>query len=151
MMETTSTNLQTCSETIGFAKRLEAESASFYENLSERYPQEKEIFLSFVKENKRFSTQIERTYYSVITDAIEGCFAFNLNPSAYTFEVELPEQAGLADAVAMATEIEKKVIRFYTDAAEHSSSLMADVPRNFKLVSRKRENRIEKLTSLLRH
>ena len=53
-----------------------------------------------------------------------------------------------ADALAKALEIEDKIMRFYSDAAEHSMSLMADVPRNFVIIAKKRRNRIEKLKSL---
>jgi rubrerythrin len=139
--------LQTCSETISFAKKLEHESARFYEDLSNRYPENRDAFLSFVKENNNYVTQVERAYYSVITDAIESCFAFEVNSDAYTFETNLPEDATYGEALTRALEIEEKITKFYLDAAEHSSSLMADVPRNFKMVAKKRKNRIEKLKS----
>jgi rubrerythrin len=140
--------LQTCSETIGFAKKLENDSSRFYEDLSERYAKDKDVFLSFVKENNRYALQVERAYYSVITDAIEGCFAFDVNPDEYTFETKLSENTSYADALAKALDIEDKIMRFYSDAAEHSMSLMADVPRNFVIIAKKRRNRIEKLKSL---
>ncbi len=140
--------LQTCSETISFAKKLENEASRFYEDLSERYVEDKDAFLSFVKENSRYVVQIERAYYSVITDAIEGGFAFDLDPNEYGFETTLPNDASYTDVLAKALEIEGKIIKFYSDAAEHSMSLMADVPRNFAIVAKKRKNRIEKLESL---
>ena len=90
--------LQTCSETIGFAKKLENEASKFYEDLSTRYTKNKDAFLSFVEENNRYVVQIERAYYSVITDAIEGGFAFDLDPQEYTFGTKLPEDASYADA-----------------------------------------------------
>jgi rubrerythrin len=140
--------LQTCSETIGFAKKLENEASKFYEDLSTQYTKNKDAFLSFVEENNRYVVQIERAYYSVITDAIEGGFAFDLDPYEYTFRTKLPENASYADALAKALEIEEKIIKFYSDAAEHSMSLMADVPRNFAIIAKKRKNRIQKLKSL---
>ena len=141
--------LHTCSEVISFARQLEDESASFYENLSQKYTKDGDVFLSFAKENKKYIVQVQRSYYGVISDAIEGCFAFDTNPDEYTFETELAEQANYADALSRAIEIEEKIIRFYSDAAEQSKSLMADVPRSFILVAKKRSNRVSKLRSLI--
>jgi len=141
--------LHTCSEVISFARQLENESAGFYETLSQKYPKDGETFLSFAKENKKNIVQIERSYYGVISDAIEGCFAFDTNPDEYTFETELAENADYSDALSRAVDIEEKIVRFYTDSAEQSKSLMADVPRSFTIVARKRGNRISKLRSLI--
>ena len=141
--------LQTASSVISFAKSLEAESAKFYQDLSQRYAEAKDVFLSFAKENKKNIVQIERSYYGVISDAIEACFAFDTNPAEYTFETELAENASYSDALSRAVEIEEKIVKFYSDAAEQSKSLMADVPRSFILVAKKRSNRISKLRSLI--
>ena len=141
--------LHTASEVISFAKKLENESAKFYQDLSLKYDKDEEVFLSLVKENGKNVVQIERAYYGVITDAIEGCFAFDINPDEYAFNTELAEKASYSDALAKAVEIEEKIIKFYSDAAEQSKSLMADVPRSFTMVARKRSNRIPKLKSLV--
>jgi len=141
--------LHTASETISFAKKLENESAKFYEDLSQRYAKEEELFISLSKENEKNVTQIERAYYGVISDAIEGCFAFDINPDEYIFETSLPEDASYSDTLNKAIEIEEKIIKFYSDAAEQSKSLMADVPRTFTIVAKKRNNRVTKLKSLL--
>ena len=142
-------NLHTASETISFARKLEEESAKFYQDLALRYAQDKDAFLSFAQENGKNVVQIERAYYGVITDAIEGCFAFDIEPDEYTFKTELAENASYSDAVGMAIEMEEKIIKFYSDAAEQSKSLMADVPRNFVIVAKKRNSRIPKLKSLV--
>jgi len=141
--------LNTASATISFTKKLEEDSAKFYEDLSQRYAKDKDVLLSFAKENGKNIVQVERAYYGVITDAIEGCFAFKINPDEYTFKTELTEGASYADALEKAVEMEEKIIRFYTDAAEQSKSLMADVPRAFMIVAKKRENRGAMLKSLL--
>lgn len=141
--------INTCSGAMSFAKELEDESAKFYQNLSEKYAQDKDIFLSFVKENVEYITQIERAYYGVITDAFEGCFAFNIDPEEYVLKIELAEKASYSEALSRALEIEEKIITFYSDAAEQSKSLMADVPRAFKMVAKKRSSRQSKLKSLL--
>jgi len=140
--------LHTTSETISFIKELEERSAEFYEDLSHNYSKDEDVFLYFAKENKKYIAQIQRAYYSVITDAIEGGYAFDLDPDEHTLDTELPEKASYSDALDKAVKIEEKMIGFYTDAADQSMSLMADIPRNFKIVARKRKNRIQKLKSL---
>lgn len=140
--------LHTCSETISFAKELENKSAKFYEELSQKYAKDKDVFLSFAKENRKYVVQIERAYYGVITDAIEGCFAFDIEPEAYAIETTLAKAASYSDALAKAIELEEKIGKFYSDAAEQSKSLMADVPRVFVLTAKKRNNRVAKLRSL---
>jgi rubrerythrin len=140
--------LHTCSEVISFAKQLEDESASFYENLSQEYTKDEDVFLSFAKENRKYIIQVQRSYYGVISDAIEGCFAFEINPVEYTFKTALAENASYSDALRKAVEIEEKIINFYSDASEQSRSLMADIPRSFTIVAKKRAGRISKLRSL---
>jgi hypothetical protein len=44
---------------------------------------------------------------------------------------------------------DKDLLKFYSDAAEQSKSLMADVPRAFKMVAKKKANRQSRLKSLL--
>jgi rubrerythrin len=143
-------NLHTASEVISFAKKLENESARFYQDLSLKYAKDKDVFLSFVKEDGKNLIQIERAYYGVISDAIEGCFAFDISPDRCEFKTELPAKASYSDALEKAIEIEGKITRFYSDAAEQSNSLLADVPRTFKMVIKKRGQRELKLRSLLR-
>ena len=141
--------LHTTSEVISFTKKLENESAKFYQDLSLKYAKDEDVFLSLVKENGKNIVQIERAYYGVISDAIEGCFAFNINTDEYILETELAEGASYSDALNKAAGIEESMIKFYSDAAEQSQSLMADVPRAFTMVAKKRSSRIPKLSSLL--
>ena len=141
--------ISTCSEAISLSKELENNSAKFYQELSNRYEQEKELFLAFAKENEKYVKQIERTYYGVITDAIEGCFAFDLNPEDYQFKNALPKDISYPDAVAEALNIEEIMLRFCQTAAEQSKHLMADIPRAFSSVAKKRSERLTKLKSLL--
>jgi len=142
--------INTCASAISFAKELENAAAEFYQYLAQKYIQDAEIFLSFAKENQKNIITIERTYYGVITDAIEGCFAFNINPDEYRFGIELSQKPGYIDDIAQATDIEGKIIKFYTDAAEQSKTLMADMPRVFNLVAKKRSDRIIQLKQLLK-
>ncbi len=142
--------LHTASEGVSFAKKLENDSAEFYENLARRNAGDAETLLSFAQENKKYITQVERAYYGVITDAIEGCFAFNIDPDGYALKTAVKEGTDYAEALKQAVEIEEAIIKFYTDAAEQSRSLMADVPRAFTIIARKRGTRLEKLESLLK-
>lgn len=140
--------MHTCSQVIGFTRELENTSAKFYEALAQKYAKEEDVFLSFVKENKKYAAEVERAYYGVITDAIEGCFAFDINPDEYAFQAELSEKASYAEALAGAIAMEEEIKKFYSDAAEQSKSLMADVPRAFVMIAKKRDNRISTLKSL---
>jgi rubrerythrin len=140
--------LQTASSVISFSKELEGESAKFYEALAEKFAQAKDSFLTFAKENNKYITQVERAYYGVITDAIEGCYAFDLEAGDYALETKLAEGAGYGDALSQVVKMEEVIVRFYTDAAKQSESLMADVPRAFMLIVKKRNERLAKLASL---
>jgi rubrerythrin len=141
--------ISTCSGAISLSRELENESAKFYEELSKRYEQDKDLFLTFARENGKYVSQVERAYYGVITDAIEGCFAFDLNPEDYTFKASSIKEAGYPDALKEALSMEEKILEFYRVAAEQSKHLMADVPRSFNLVAKKRMERIPKLKALL--
>jgi hypothetical protein len=141
--------LQTASGVLNFVRRLETESAGFYEGLARAFPQHGDVFLSFARENRRNLVQIERAYYSVITDAIEGCFAFDVETDRYAFDAVLPEGAAYVEALQRAREIEDKILGFYADAAAQSGVLMADVPRAFASVAKRREGRRAKLAALL--
>jgi hypothetical protein len=141
--------LHTASEVISLAKKLESESAKLYRDLSRRYAKDGDVFIAFARENEANIVQIERAYYGVITDAIEGGFAFDIEPDNYTFEAAPAQDASRSDALDKASAIEEKISRFYYDAARQSDVLMADIPRAFRLVAKKREARRTKLKQLL--
>jgi rubrerythrin len=141
--------INTSSGAISLARDLEGKSAKFYEDLAQRFPENKNLFLSFANENNDYIRQVERAYYSVITDALEGCFAFNLNLENYVLETEIGDNTGYAEALKRVLKIEETIIRFYLDAAEQSKSLMADVPRAFRFVAKKRNNRQAMLKAML--
>ncbi len=83
------------------------------------------------------------------TDAIEGGYAFNMNPDGYTFETTLSHEIGYSEDLEKAVELEEKTVKFYCAAAAQSKSLLADVPRNFALIAKRRANRISQLRSLI--
>lgn len=138
--------LNTASSVISFARELEEEGARFYEALAEKVSAHKETFLDFAKENRKFIRQFETAYYGVITDAIEGCYAFTIDPDKYKLDIQ--PAADISAAVGRAVEMEDRLVRFYTDAAEQSKALLADVPRAFTLIARKRSGRKQTLESL---
>jgi rubrerythrin len=142
-------SINTCSGAISLSRELENEAAKFYQELSQRFEKSKDLFSAFANENVKFVKQIERAYYGVITDAIDGCFAFNLNEEEYHVKTALSEKMSSSDAVAAALKIEENLLNFYRTAAEQSKHLMADVPRSFTLVAKKRTERIPKLKALL--
>jgi rubrerythrin len=142
--------LNTSASVISFARQLEADAASFYEKMAEKYPKAADLFLAFCKENSKYTVMIERAYYGVITDAIEGCFAFGVETDKYTFKGGPGKELGYTDGINQAIDMEKKVVSFYTDAAEQSKAFMADVPRTFLIVARKRKDREDKLRALLK-
>jgi rubrerythrin len=141
--------ISTCSGAISLSRELENESAKFYQELSKRSEKDKDVFLAFAKENSKYISQIERAYYGVITDAIEGCFAFDLNPEDYQIKAAPSKEASYPSALKEALAMEEKILKFYHVAAEQSKHLMADVPRNFTLVAKKRNERVTKLKALL--
>lgn len=142
--------LQTASAVISFAKSLESDSAVFYVNAAQTYLEASEVFLLFSKENKRNRILVERTYYEVISDALEAGFAFEgLNSDDYAIKAESIGDESHSDMLRRAIGIEGTIQEFYLAAAEKSRSLMADIPRVFERVARKRNQRKLKLSSLL--
>jgi len=141
--------ISTCSEAISLSRELENESAKFYQEMSKRFEKDKDLFLTFAKDNAKYVTQIERAYYGVITDALEGCFAFDLNPEDHQVKAMPSKDASYTDALKEALAMEEKILKFYGIAAEQSKHLMADVPRSFTMVAKKRNERIPKLKALL--
>ncbi len=139
--------LQTASEGISFARELEEVSAEHYQRLAERFGDKAETFRAYAAANKKNILDIERAYYGVITDAIEGGFAFEIEPEDYALDFD---PAGLADywtALAQALQNEGTIVRYYTDAAAQSEGTMADIPRAFMRVAKKRGRRIEQLNN----
>ncbi len=141
--------ISTCSGAISLSRDLESQSAKFYQQLAQLFENEKDFFLSLAKENEKFIKQIDRAYYGVITDAIEGCFAFDLDPEDYQVNAAPTKGASYLDSLKEALAMEEKILKFYGVAAEQSKHLMADVPRSFTLVAKKRNERIHKLKSLV--
>ncbi len=141
--------LQTASETISFSKaEIEEKAAKLYDDLASRFDDKGGDFSTFAKENRKFAKQIQMAYQHVITDAIEGCYAFDLESDDHILDTDLAQGASLSDAVAKAIATEDKIIAFYEKATEQSGPLLADVPRNFKIIVKKRNKRLDTLKSM---
>ena len=144
--------LNTASAVISFLTRLEEETAKFYADLAQKYPEGKETFTFFSRDNQKNKTMLERAYYGVITDALEACFSFKegLNPEAYKVGTEITEEASYLDALKIALKTEENIYKAYTDAASLSEALMADVPQTLRKIAKKRDERIVKLKALIK-
>ena len=140
----------TASGVISFAEQLEDSSEEFYEMLAGRFPEDGERLLAFAKESRKNKVVVVRTYQETITDALEACFSFEgLDLRNYAADTVVPEAAGYSEALKVALALEDTAIRFYTEVAEHSESLLATIPRTLKRVARKRSKRKAELQSLL--
>ncbi len=139
----------TASAVVDFATRLEELSLGFYSRLAERFPEEREMLLSFAEESKKNKVLVIRTYQETITDALEAGFSFKgLDLSQYALDTALPEDIGRGDALQLAIGLEEQSIRFYADVAERSGSLLATIPRAFRQAGQRRRDRQLKLRAL---
>jgi hypothetical protein len=136
--------LNTMAGVMSFVSKIENDSASFYRNYAEKYPELESIFLSWNKENSKFEKNVKRTYFGVITDTLESNYAFQgLDTDDYNFETQLPENVDSSEAGKKAREIEETIKNFYLKAAQLSDGLMADIPRLFRKIAKKREERCQ--------
>jgi rubrerythrin len=140
----------TASAIISFAEKLEEDSSKFYRQLAEKYIENKELFLSFVEESRKNKILVTRTYQETITDALEACFIKGINLNDSIAEITLAEDAKYSTALKVAIELEEKAGKFYLDTAERSESLLATIPRVFREVAERRNNRKLKLKTLLK-
>ncbi len=87
-------------------------------------------------------------YYSVISDAIEGGYAFDIDTDNYLIDVLIKDGSKHDDMIKKAVGIEEIIVRFYNDVAVQSMELMADLRRQFKIFVKKRQKRIDQLRDL---
>lgn len=140
--------LCTASETISFIRELEERLAALGKAIAEKYGHDREKWLAYAKENLAYGSQVQMAYQSVITDAIEGCYAFDLETDEFVINTDLTDGPGYADAVSMVLAAEERMIQLYQTGAEQSGALLADVPRNFKIIVKKRARRLDSLKAL---
>jgi rubrerythrin len=140
--------LHTASETISFIREIENRIASYVEDLATRFPTHGGTLTALAGENRKYVKLLEQAYYSVITDAIEGGFAFNLDTADFDFETTESQDSELANAMEQLLELEQTAIRLYETAAAQSRSLMADVPRTMQQIVRKRQRHLDLIRSI---
>ncbi len=139
--------LNTMAAVMSFVSKLENDSALFYQDWAMKFSEVEDIFSAWSKENKTFEKRVKQTYFGVITDAIESTFSFSkLDTSEYEFDTTLSEDAGIQDVKKKAEDIEATLKDFYSGAAQQSEGLMADLPRLFRKIAKKREDRLTELT-----
>jgi hypothetical protein len=139
--------LHTASEVISLLRKLETESAAFYEELA-AHSENGDAFSSFAAENRRNIVLVERAYYGVISDALEGGFAFDIESDDYELAAS-HTGSPRPDTLKLAIRLEERIASLYEIAAEQSLSLLADVPRVLRQMAKKKESRIERLGTLL--
>lgn len=140
--------LNTAASVISYISKIEQNSGKLYEKWAEKDEKLRETFSSFIKENKKNESNIKRAYYSVISDALETGFSFK-GLKADVMLPQLGDNASPAEILRASIELEQSIQGFYIKAADLSKSLMADVPRAMKRVAKTRDQRKEKLRSLL--
>lgn len=141
--------VHTTAEWLSLAKNKENEAAGYYEGLASKYPRGADTFLSLARDSRKYANQIEMAYYSVISDAIEGCFALNLETDNYALDIGLAVEISFSDAVKKVMVVEEKLAAFYADAAEQCQAVMADIPRVMNQIAQKRKKRKAELEALL--
>ncbi|MBN1222412.1 MAG: hypothetical protein JXB23_04145 [Candidatus Aminicenantes bacterium] len=136
--------LNTMAAVMSFIANMEDESSAFYRRWAGTFPELESSFSDWAMENKIFMKRIKRTYFGVITDAIESTFSFSrLETSEFVFDTRLPEGAGLQSVMDKAAEIEEKIRDFYRHASHLSDGLLADIPQLFKRIAQKRDERLQ--------
>jgi rubrerythrin len=142
--------LNTASAVIRFAEVLEVESAQFYEDAASRVLDLADSFHGFARENRKNARAVKRTYYNVVSDALETGFSFGaMSSDPYVVDTAVEHGASPSGLIRTALANEDKIRGFYEKAADCSESLMADLPRLFKRLARNREQRISRLNELL--
>ena len=141
--------LNTAAAVISYISKIEREAAQFYEKWAGVHEELRDLFSSFVTENKKNESNIKRVYYSVVSDALETGFSFK----GLKADVVIPlveDEASYSDILKASMDLEGSIMEFYEKAAGLSKSLLADVPRAMERVAKAREKRREKLSSLLK-
>ena len=82
----------------------------------------------------------------MITDTLQSNFSFgDLDTDDHELDVSVAPGAGTGALRAKALGLEETVKAFYLRAGESSEGLMADMPRLFRKIAKKREERLLRL------
>jgi hypothetical protein len=135
--------LKTASSVVNCIVSLEADCASLYSQCAARFADLKPLFEKLAKGNAKFAKRIKKVYYSSVTDALETNFSFE----GLEADIVIPGKppASAQEALAMLLGVENKIQAFYSNAAEQSQVLLADVPKAMQRVAMERKKRIAEL------
>lgn len=140
----------TASQVVGFAEKLEDDSAAFYQTLAERFEAGRETFLGFARESKKNKTDLVRTYQETITDALEATFSFEgFQLPALDLAAADASAMEFAEAVRLALATERTAADLYRRVADKAQDLLAGIPRAFSRVARRRAGRMETLQAIV--
>ena len=126
---------------LNFAEVMEQEDMTFYSKAASAAGSTPlaELFAALAKENKKNIALVQRTRRENVTEMIlEPIRDFTRAP----YEKKPEELAGLDPSAAMT--LEKRAIRYYTDAAEKIRAL-PEVARSLKTLAKKRGKRLERI------
>jgi rubrerythrin len=140
--------LKTAASVISYVTQVERESSAFYEKWADRHEELRETFLAFSKENFKNEKIIKRSYFSVVSDALETNFCFR----GLETNIEMPSlrhDTSLTEILKATMALEDEIKGFYEKAADSSSRLLADVPGAMRKIARSRVGRMEKLNSMM--
>ena len=137
----------TAASVITYLSKLELDTATLYEQWGRVHEKLRDSFAAFAKANRKNEQKVKRSYYSVVSDALETNFCFK----DLTADIAIPEfsnRASVSEVLNLAVELEKEIQAFYVKAANSSRALLADVPRQMDKVSQERAKRVEQLQAL---
>jgi hypothetical protein len=140
--------LRTAASVISFITRIERDSSEFYENWGNRHEELKAAFLGFAKENLKNEQNIKRSYFGVVSDALETNFCFKGLEANVEIDT-LGDDASPPEILKASIRLEDAIRAFYGEASKRSEGLLADVPRAMARVAKARGARIERLRSIL--
>ena len=140
--------LKTAAGVISFIGEIERDSSEFYEKWGNRHEELKAAFLGFAKENVKNAKNMKRSYFGVVSDALETNFCFK----GLEANVEIPslgDDASPSEILKASISLEDAIRGFYGEASECSKGLLADVPRAMARVAKARGARIVRLQSMV--
>ena len=140
--------LNTSSAAISFAKQLEDESSTAFSKCAEMFPSWADTLGIFIRENKRHTSEVDRAYFSVVSDALDTGFSFTgIDSDDYKIESIL-DSGAQSDSLRILINNEERVIAYYSAAAQASRALLTDVARSFDRVTKRHRSRLGALGGL---
>ena len=138
--------LNTMAAVMTFVTQLETDAAAFYETRAAGQPELGALLQTWARENRKFEKQVKQTYFGVITDTLESNYSFQgLDTDSFSLNMAIPDDADAGTMKNSALALEENIQAFYLEAARLSEGLMADIPRLFRKIAKKREERCQEL------